>query len=204
MQLMGLFRRNQREAIFGPGTYRGAVLTRIPPVPVLSKVPLGTGLALGGRVSGAVSHHGRARRTLVAQEEFGRHRVAVLVLGQNFLLLEGPGERSCEELKGREEGGGHSTQLTVVTKSSDETHLVHSSSLDREFSYLWRTRRLKASSERELRESSELNVEVPGGDAALKWFPVLYRPGRNSAIVLWSIAAQDWPLNSDDCTSLNL
>lgn len=47
-------------------TYRGAVLTCVPPVPVLREMHLGAGLALCGRVGGAVSLHGRPWRALVA------------------------------------------------------------------------------------------------------------------------------------------
>lgn len=105
---MSQFRRKPYKC--WPGTYRGTVLTRVPPVPVLSKMPLGTGLALCGRVGGAVLCHGRARRTLVAQEELRRHGVTVLVLRRYGRLLEGPGERRCEELQGREGNGALSQQ----------------------------------------------------------------------------------------------
>lgn len=90
-------------------------MAHLPPVPGLSKMLLGTGLALCGSVSGAVLFNRRTRRALVAHEEVGRHRVAVLVLRQYVLLLEGPGKRSCEELQQRE--SRFSTESTAVTKS---------------------------------------------------------------------------------------
>lgn len=90
-------------------------MARVPPVPVLGKMPLGTGLALGRRGGRAVSLHGRAGRTLVAQQDVGRDGLAVLVLGRHGRLLEGPGERSREEL--REEECGFTTESTTVTKA---------------------------------------------------------------------------------------
>lgn len=71
-------------------------------MPVLSKVPLGTRLAFRRRVSGTMPSHSRAGWALVAQQEVRGHGVAVLVLRGRSLLLEGPGERCCEELRERE------------------------------------------------------------------------------------------------------
>lgn len=72
-------------------SHRGAVFARVSPVPALCEVVLGAGVALRGSVRGAVSRHGRARRTLVAHQDIRGHGVTVLVLWRYVLLLEGPG-----------------------------------------------------------------------------------------------------------------
>lgn len=96
--------------------HRGAVLAGVPPVPVFSKMPLRTDLALCGCVGGAVSLHSGARRALVAQQEVRGHRVAVLVLRQYVRLLKGPGERCCEKLQ-KKERSVLNTESTAVTTS---------------------------------------------------------------------------------------
>lgn len=96
-------------------TYRCAVLTWVPPVPVLSEMPLRTGLTFCRCVGSAVSSQGCARRALVTQQEVSCHRVAILVLWWYSLLLEGPGKRSCKKL--REKESRLSTESTAVTKS---------------------------------------------------------------------------------------
>lgn len=112
-------------------TYRGAVLARVAPVPVLGEMLLGTGLALRGRVGGAVALHGRTWRALIARQELGGHGVAVLVRGRDGRLLEGPGERSREELRGDRDKQRERVQRrgNGSDRTSNESHVVHRSSL---------------------------------------------------------------------------
>ena len=122
-------------------------------MPVLGKMLLRTGLALCGSGSGAVAFHRRTRRALVAHEEVGRHRVAVLVLWRYVLLLEGPGKGSCEELQEGE--SRFSTESTAVTKSLMKP--ISCTEFKIFFFFIfWSTRQPKASSKRELKERSEL------------------------------------------------
>lgn len=66
LQMIVMFNLRPKRANLQRRTYRGTILARVPPVPVLSKMPVGTGLALRGRVGGAVLSNRCPRRTLVA------------------------------------------------------------------------------------------------------------------------------------------
>lgn len=73
----------------------GAVLAALAPVPLLSKAPLRTRSAHGGRVRRAVTFHRCAWGTLITQQELRGHGVTVLVPG-GFVVS--PGEGHDKEL----------------------------------------------------------------------------------------------------------